>query len=156
MSAYHRWPESGGSCIGDFEIVKVTNSDSITNKVWNGWESESISSISGTINYPTSGMVMMRYGRLSCGTGYISMPSVLVHYWDNTRHVSGLLQINTLSTIAQIGDSGGPWIYVSNNQRYLCGIQSGRVNDPPNNISLMYATPCYLFTNQGFAPKLTN
>lgn len=153
---YYRWPEAYGSSVGDFAIVSVTNNDSSTNKVWNGWETESISSVTGVINYPTSGMVLMRYGKQSCGTGYISMPSVLVHYWNNTRHVSGLLEITKLSAIAQDGDSGGPWVYTNNNQRYLCGIQSGRLIDDINGINLMYATPCSLFTYQGFSPKLTN
>ena len=152
VSVYRRYPAPGGTTAGDFAIVNVTNADVITNKVWNTWENESIQNVTGVINSPVNGMALWRFGCITfSGSGYISNYSAPITY-DKTYNLTGMIHITNTHTMAQKGDSGGPWVYMNNNKVYLCGIQSGRWLA----YGLMFATPYSQFSGQGFIPKLTN
>ena len=145
----------GISSLGDFAIVDVTSSDTITNNVWEGGE------ITGTYSSVPVGTTVYKFGsRTGYAWGNVTNTGLRITYRNNNGFnpkkytVGGLYSIslqNSSGTNAiNHGDSGGPVWRSDTGENLLHGIVTGGKFD----INLMYTTPIYYAQYQGFQPKL--
>lgn len=147
---------TGVGTLGDFAVVKLTGSDTATNKVYGGV------SITGTYSSVPVGTTIYKYGATSgYSSGTVNQISLTVTYSDGlftTYTVSGLYQSsmsNSSGTDAIAGgDSGGP-VYMKDGTAYkLHGIVTAR-QEPMSGYpaSIMYSTPIYYAVDAGFTVK---
>lgn len=142
----------GVSSLGDFAIVDITSSDTITNDVWQGGQ------ITGTYSSVPVGTTVYKFGsRTGYAWGNVTSTSLRISYTDGlftTYTVSGLYSIplqNSSGTNAiNGGDSGGPVWRSDTGENLIHGIVTAGNFDT----NLMYTTPIYYAQYQGFQPKL--
>lgn len=142
----------GVSSLGDFAIVKITSSDTITNRVWEGGQ------ITGTYSSVPVGTTVYKYGsRTGYAWGNVTGTSIRLTYGDGllaVYTVDGLysvsLQNSSGTTAIDGGDSGGPVWRTDTGENLLHGIVTAKINGT----NTMYTTPIYYAQNQGFQPKL--
>lgn len=142
----------GVSSLGDFAIVKITSSDTITNRVWEGGQ------ITGTYSSVPVGTTVYKYGsRTGYAWGNVTGTSIRLTYGDGllaSYTVDGLysvsLQNSSGTTAIDGGDSGGPVWRADTGENLLHGIVTAKTNGT----NIMYTTPIYYAQNQGFQPKL--
>lgn len=140
----------GVSSLGDFAIVKITSSDTITNRVWEGGQ------ITGTYSSVPVGTTLYKYGyRTGYSWGSVTGTSMRITYGDGllaSYTVDGLYSVvlqNSSGTIpVNQGDSGGPVWRSDTGENLLHGIVTAGLG------STMYTTPIYYVQHQGFQPKL--
>ncbi|QUI22741.1 trypsin-like serine protease [Vallitalea pronyensis] len=142
----------GVSSLGDFAIVDITSSDTITNDVWQGGQ------ITGTYSSVPVGTTVYKFGsRTGYAWGNVTGTSLRISYTAGlftTYTVSGLYSIplqNSSGTNAiNGGDSGGPVWRSDTGENLIHGIVTAGIYDT----NLMYTTPIYYAQHQGFQPKL--
>ena len=141
----------GVDSLGDFAIVNVTSSDTISNYVQPGVQ------ITGTYSSVPVGTTIYKYVTT---TGYswgnVTATNIRLSYSDGfatTYVVSGLYSMdmknNSGTTAIDSGDSGGPVWRKDGSSNLLHGIVTAK----KNNTNTMYSTPIYYAQNQGFSPK---
>ena len=142
----------GLSSLGDFAIVSITSSDTMTNDVWVGGD------IIGTYSSVPVGTIVYKFG-YAAGYAWGSVTSTgmrRTYVGSNYTYytVDGLYQIpvqNSSNTQAiDLGDSGGPVWRTYSGGNYLHGIVTCCSTD----YSTMYTTPIYYPMYQGFQPKV--
>ncbi|WP_339253531.1 trypsin-like serine protease [Paenibacillus sp. FSL P2-0136] len=147
---------TGVDSLGDFAMVKLTGSDTATNKVYGSV------SITGTYSSVPVGTTIYKYGAT---TGYswgtVTQASINVIYSDglfNTYYVNGLYQSlmqNSSGTDAVAGgDSGGPVYMKDGSANKLHGIVTARSNPTSGPAKIMYSTPIYYAEHAGFTVKV--
>ncbi len=137
------------STIGDYAICWVVNNSFETTAMWKT-TSSLFSAIDGSSS-PTGGTEVCRYGRVTgMGTGNVSYTNVTVVYDSNTtnpRTVTGMTEVVTTYNGAKNGDSGGPYVRLTNYEDLWCGIQSGGIKNSQGVCTTMYFTPQALICN---------
>lgn len=141
---------TGVNSLGDFAIVKVTSSDTISNYVQPGIR------ITGTYSSVPVGTTIYKYGTT---TGYswgtVTATNLRVSYsYNYTSYVvRGLYSMNMTNdsgtSAVDGGDSGGPVWRKDGSSYQLQGIVTAKINGT----NTMYSTPIAYAQNQGFTPK---
>ena len=142
---------TGVSSLGDFAIVEITSSDTLTNDVWMGGD------ITGTYSSVPVGTILYKFGA-SAGYswGSVTHCGVRIAYSNGFLNyvVGGLYRVtvqNSSGTPAiASGDSGGPVWRSDTGENLLHGIVTANTPDK----TAMYTTPIYYPVYQGFQPKL--
>lgn len=109
---------------GDFALVKMTSSDTLTNKIY-GTSSSNTRSITGTNDSVAVGDVIMKYGYVSgyC-TGTVTAINATVN--QNGTYITGITFCSLDSGKSAGGDSGGPYYIQGSGSSYsFVGVHMG-------------------------------
>ena len=135
--------------IGDFEIIKITNTDtfSTSNSINNTY------SITGTLSSPAVGTIIKYYSRTTSSFGYGSVErrnvTVLA---DDRDNISGLTEVKVTSGSCESGDSGGPFFQDASSGAKYCGVLHGNRTDSSGNM-YVYFTPYTYISSAGFSVR---
>ena len=135
--------------IGDFEIIKITNTDtfSTSNSINNMY------SITGTLSSPAVGTIIKYYSRTTSSFGYGSVErrnvTVLA---DDRDNISGLTEVQVTSGSCESGDSGGPFFQDASSGAKYCGVLHGKRTDSSGNLYVFF-TPYTYISSAGFSVR---
>ncbi len=144
---------SGTEIMGDFSIVLLNSSQTITNTVMG---TDGIKQITGTYSSLPEGTTIYKYGATT-GYGYGTVLESAIsskttyNLSDEDGNVLGTCYVAGLyrSSMSALdhGDSGGP-VYIKSGSSYLLhGIVTAKIN------SYLYSTPIFFPVDQGFSVK---
>lgn len=137
-------------CTGDFEIIKVTNTDtfSTSNSIANTY------SINGTLSSPPVNTILKYYSRNSSSFGYgtVSNRDITVSAGTDKIEVNGLTSLEVSYGSCIPGDSGGPFFQETSSDVNYCGVLHGYGTDNPGYLRV-YFTPYTYISGTGFSVR---
>ena len=147
------WQTYVTASLGDFSIVTLNSSASITNRVYS---SGGTIPITGTYSSVPVNTVVYKYG-YATGYSYGSVVATSMSFSYGSPpgyYIDGLYK--TLLNYGSIGagDSGGPVWRVSGSSNLIHGIVDAHSVNTSTGNTYMYSTPIYYAVNIGFSPKL--
>ena len=137
-------------CTGDFEIIKVTNTDtfSTSNSIANTY------TINGTHSSPPVNTILKYYSRNSSSFGYgtVSNRDITVSAGTDKIEVNGLTSLEVSYGSCIPGDSGGPFFQETSSDVNYCGVLHGYGTDNPGYLRV-YFTPYTYISGTGFSVR---
>ncbi|MDR2044625.1 MAG: S1 family peptidase [Clostridium sp.] len=132
---------------GDWALVRITNSDTISNKIY-GSSSSATRNITGTTNDLPKGTAVMKYG-MSNGYAEAEVEAQNVSQTDSSNYtINGLTRAKLTTGTSGGGDSGGPYYTQASgggNSYNFVGVHWGsNVGDGGN---LIWFTPFVRFSS---------